>query len=472
MVTSSFTYLLFFLCVSVLYWRIGARARQNIFILVASLVFYAWWDWRFCGLLLLSASIDFYCGRAIHRSVALQTRRAWLLVSLCVNLGILLYFKYCGFFIDSAIEMMEIFGVPVHRPVLNVILPLGISFYTFQTLSYTIDIYRQQFRPTNDFVAYCCYVCFFPQLIAGPIERAGRLLPQFTTDRKFEAEKAVSGLRLILWGLFKKICVGDSIAKYADAAYAQGVENAPSVAIFGTLCFGIQIYADFSGYTDIARGSARILGFDLVKNFRLPYLATSPQDFWRRWHISLSTWFRDYVYIPLGGNRHGIGLQCIAIMVTFLLSGLWHGAGWNFIGWGVVHGFLVCISIIMGLSRLKWLGWLVTFTSVMALWVLFRSASIQQALDMFSQITAFRPSLDELILFLDWLIGMKAGAGAGVFLAVLVMTWLEIQSSETDTPFDILTHRVLRWSAYTICLWWLVGASFTAPLAPFIYFNF
>jgi D-alanyl-lipoteichoic acid acyltransferase DltB (MBOAT superfamily) len=316
---------------------------QNRFLLLASYVFYGAWDWRFTGLLALSTLVDFAIARALYREDAPRRRRALVVVSLVVNLGILGYFKYAGFFADSLRDLLSAFGVEVPPFALQVILPVGISFYTFQTLSYTIDVYRRQLEPVRNLLDFALYVAFFPQLVAGPIERGARLLPQVLAPRRFGLEALGSGGWLILWGLFKKVVIADNLGRLVDAVFAPGAAPSGGELLLAIHAFSIQIYCDFSGYTDIARGSARILGFDLMLNFRLPYFATSPADFWHRWHVSLSTWLRDYLYIPLGGNRSGRTRTYRNLLITMVLGGLWHGAAWPFVLWGAFHGLLLCL---------------------------------------------------------------------------------------------------------------------------------
>jgi D-alanyl-lipoteichoic acid acyltransferase DltB (MBOAT superfamily) len=316
---------------------------QNALLLVASYVFYGWWDWRFCGLLAASTVIDYAVGRAMHASEDPKRRKHLLWVSLCANLGMLGFFKYFDFFANSVKDGLNAFGMEANPVLLEVVLPVGISFYTFQTLSYTIDIYRRKLEPTKDFLAFALFVSFFPQLVAGPIERASHLLPQMLRPRKFDLPEFHAGLYLILWGLFKKIVIADNMAPICNDVYQSYWEHQGLTVLLATVAFAFQIYCDFSAYSDIARGCGKLLGFDLMVNFRLPYFAVSPSDFWRRWHISLSTWLRDYLYIPLGGNRGSKFNTQRNLMLTMLLGGLWHGASWNFVLWGFFHGLILAI---------------------------------------------------------------------------------------------------------------------------------
>ncbi len=341
---NSTTFAIFFVLVYAGYLALGRSARwQNILLLVGSYVFYGWWDWRFCGLLAASTVIDYCVGRAMHAGNDDRLRKRLLWVSLCANLGMLGFFKYFDFFAKSVESGFQTLGWEVNPLLLDVVLPVGISFYTFQTLSYTIDIYRRKIEPTRDFFAFALFVAFFPQLVAGPIERASHLLPQMLRPRKIQLPEFHAGLYLILWGLFKKVVIADNMAPICNDVYQNYWEFQGPSLIIATVAFALQIYCDFSAYSDIARGCGKLLGFDLMVNFRLPYFAVSPSDFWRRWHISLSTWLRDYLYIPLGGNRGGAFNTQRNLMITMLLGGLWHGASWNFVLWGLFHGLILAV---------------------------------------------------------------------------------------------------------------------------------
>lgn len=351
MVFDSYSYFIFFFLVFFLYKKQPHR-QQNILLLVASYVFYSFWSINFLSLILLSTLIDYGCGIQLDKCSNETIRKRWLYFSLLVNLGFLGFFKYYNFFIDSVSSSLVLFGFQPNLSLLTILLPVGISFYTFQTMSYIIDIYYRRLKPTKDFIDFSLFVAFFPQLVAGPIERASALLPQIKQNRKLSSTKFKSGLMLILFGLFKKVVIADNLAIMANPIFdnpsTQGLET-----LIGIYAFTIQIYCDFSGYTDMARGSARILGFELMPNFNHPYLATSPQDFWRRWHISLSNWLKDYVYIPLGGNKNNkIFVTSRNLMITMLLGGLWHGAATHFVIWGGYQGTLLILhrSLLPGLK--------------------------------------------------------------------------------------------------------------------------
>ncbi len=340
MIFNSITFAIFFLAVLVVLPKLKLRAA-NVFLLAASIAFYAFWDWRFLALLGFSTWFNFSLGTRIHLAEE-RTRRHLLQFNVAVNLLLLGFFKYYGFFAENLNVLFGTLGWSTSLPTLQIILPLAISFYTFHCLSYTIDIYRRQLTPASHFTDFALYLLLFPHLVAGPIVRAAHLLPQIATPRKPTPKDWQEGLFLIFWGLFKKIVVADNLAPKADRLFALQSASTPEVFL-GVLAFAFQIYADFSGYTDIARGTARLMGFHFDLNFRFPYLASNPQDFWRRWHISLSEWLRDYLYIPLGGSRKGEPRTYINLMATMIIGGLWHGAAWNFILWGAYHGTLLSI---------------------------------------------------------------------------------------------------------------------------------
>lgn len=337
MLFNSFIFFIFLGVVLPLYYFFPKKAKKPL-LLVASYVFYGYWDYRFVSLLLLSTMVDFFVGKALFKAEEKKKRKQLLAVSMLVNLGILGFFKYFGFFIDSLTPIAGIFGGNLDYLHLNIILPVGISFYTFQTMSYTIDIYRKKIEPTNNFIDFAVFVSFFPQLVAGPIERAKHLLPQIHKTPLPNRQQIEKGIVLIVTGLFKKVMIGDTAGRFVDHIFAQpNIYNGPEL-LFALLLFSIQIYADFSGYSSIARGTAKLLGIELMKNFEQPYLSRNITEFWRRWHISLSSWLKDYLYISLGGNRKGKIRTYINLLITMLLGGLWHGASWNFVIWGGLHG--------------------------------------------------------------------------------------------------------------------------------------
>ena len=393
-------FLIFLIIVLGSYWLLP-RKPQNLLLCLASFVFYGWWDWRFLFLLIFTAGVDFLAARSMAATESASKRRALLFISLAINLGTLGFFMYCNFFIDSAYSVLRTVGVSGPVPLLDVVLPVGISFYTFQALSYTIDVYRRRMHVVYDPVQYFGFITFFPQLVAGPIERASNLVDQFGEERQFNYALAADGLRQMLWGVFKKMVVADNLAPIASAAYNDPANASGWALIWATYAFSFQIYCDFSGYTDIAIGCARLFGFRLMRNFAYPYFSQDIREFWRRWHISLSTWFRDYLYIPLGGNRGGTFLTYRNILIVFLVSGFWHGANWTFVIWGLLHGlfFMLLPAAAAGGSpddapggegwlpspgatlRMLW-----TFHLVWFAWIFFRAASAGQAFQIIAKI--------------------------------------------------------------------------------------
>jgi alginate O-acetyltransferase complex protein AlgI len=392
MLFHTYVFWAFFAVVIALYWRVSHR-WQNRLLLAASWYFYGCWDWRFLFLLIGTTVLDYFVALAIEAAPTRRGRKAWVLVSVVVNLSLLGFFKYFGFFAHEMQALLQSLGFQASLPALRVILPVGISFYTFQELSYTIDVYRGEIRPVRNLLDFALYVAFFPQLVAGPIERSGNLIPQVLEPRTLRPGDFSQGLYLVITGLFRKVVIADSMASYANAIFARPANELSGLeCLLGVYAFALQIYGDFSGYSDIARGIAKWMGFDLMVNFRMPYLAISPSDFWRRWHISLSTWLRDYLYIPLGGNRGSSFKTYCNLMITMLLGGLWHGANWTFIAWGAFHGLLLCIwrpfqarrpqpppdeAPTFKLANLLRIG--LMFHLVCFGWLLFRAQSLTQA---------------------------------------------------------------------------------------------
>ncbi len=396
MLFNSFTFLFFFIIVFFLYWfpLKNKTKAQNIFILLASYIFYAWWNWQFLGLIILSTIVDYFVGNELYKQKDIKKRKYFLALSIVFNLGLLCYFKYSNFFIENWIIAWESIGFQSNVTSLNIILPVGISFYTFQTMSYTIDVYRNKIKPTNSIINFATFVAFFPQLVAGPIERASHLLPQFSLKRTFNYSYATSGVKLILWGLFKKVVIADTCATYVNVIFDNyEVMNTLSL-ILGAVYFAFQIYGDFSGYSDIAIGLSRILGFDLKQNFNKPYFSRNIAEFWRRWHISLSTWFRDYLYIPLGGSRGKTIVKVRNVFAIFLVSGFWHGANWTFVFWGLLNALYFVPSLLLNNNRkyldaitigfnriglINLMNILITFLLTILAWVFFRANSISEA---------------------------------------------------------------------------------------------
>lgn len=391
MLFNSTAFLLFLPTVFFLYWFVfkNQLRAQNVLLLVASYVFYGWWDWRFLSLIIASTFLDYFVAIQLGKTAISKKRKLLLGISLVGNLGMLGFFKYYNFFVSSWIEAWSSVGITMEASTLNIILPVGISFYTFQTLSYTIDVYRKEMQPTKSFIDFAAFVTFFPQLVAGPIERASHLLPQFYKKRTFDYQNAVEGIKLIVWGMFKKVVVADNCAFFVNTIFENPEVYSSGELFVGMVFFAFQIYGDFSGYSDMAIGISKLFGFDLMVNFKFPYFSRDIAEFWRRWHISLSTWFRDYIYIPLGGSKGTQGLQIRNVMIIFLVSGFWHGANWTYVAWGLFHALLFLPLLLFNVNRshliTKSYGWLdfakigVTFLVVCIGWVFFRADSITDA---------------------------------------------------------------------------------------------
>lgn len=469
MTFNSLQYFVLLIVVFLVYRQLRQRG-QNTLLLIASYVFYGAWDWRFLSLLWISTGVDFLVGRAMGKAEDDRHRRRLLLISLATNLGILATFKYLGFFIDSFVGLMDQVGLDATGPAINIVLPVGISFYTFQTLSYTIDIYRRRMEATDDLLAFAVYVAFFPQLIAGPIERAQHLLPQFLIRRdNVHGTQLLSGVHLIVLGLVKKVAIADAVAPFVNTAFDDAAGMGGIDLFVAVIAFGLQIYGDFSGYSDIARGSARVLGIDLMRNFEQPYLSTSITEFWRRWHISLSTWLRDYLYIPLGGNRGSRFDTARNLMVTMLLGGLWHGAAWTFVIWGALHGGYLLTERLLrvkasddsGLPTWRTLPAMAfTWFLVHLAWVFFRSDGLGEAFDVLVGMATFRSG------------SVNTTAISIVVPALLVTLVIDVTQRVTGSHSGLSHWRPIpRGIAYGLGILALLVFSGQAPV-PFIYFQF
>jgi len=482
MLFNSIDFAIFLPIVFSLYWFVFGKTRrgQNVLLLIASYVFYGWWDWRFLGLILFSTVVDFLVGLGLGREKHPGRRKILLMISIFVNLGFLGYFKYANFFLDNLAGLFSFFGWQIPVGSLNLILPVGISFYTFQSLSYLFDIYRGIMVPTRDFLDYAAYVSFFPQLVAGPIERASQLLPQFLHDRKFDYLKAVDGTRQILWGLFKKVVIADNCAGIANQLFNGAGDYSGSSILLGGVFFAFQIYGDFSGYSDIAIGVARLFGFDLMKNFAFPYFSRDIAEFWRRWHISLTTWFRDYLYIPLGGSREGKWKTVRNILIIFLVSGFWHGAKWTFILWGALNAlyFLPLLlfernrqnldTVASGrvLPKISELGAMaVTFGLTVFAWIFFRAENFQQLTMLLSRI--FSPSTFTIPLFFGRLNALKVLLWC---LAFMVVEWFGRENEHALEKLGFGWPRVVRWGFYYLLIFSILV--YSGPEQQFIYFQF
>ena len=475
MLFSSLVFLGFITIVFLIYPLLRLRG-QNIFLLIASYVFYGFWDWRFTSLLCISTLVDYWVGQKLEGSARNSHKKLLLFFSIVVNLGILGFFKYFNFFIDSTVYLLSSIGFDHHMSSLKLILPIGISFYTFKTMTYTIDIYRGKFKPTKNLVDYALFVSFFPQILAGPIDRASALLPQIISPRIITKEKILTGLNLVLLGYFKKIAIADTLAPIVGKIFDSPETMSSGQLWTGVYGYSFQIYGDFSGYTDIARGIAMILGFKCMVNFNAPYLSRSFTEFWRRWHISLSSWFRDYLYIPLGGSRRSSARTYANLLITMLLCGLWHGAAWTFILWGLIHGFFLMGHRMLLRGNKLDLSWpenfsgrilnsikiLITFHLVALAWVLFRSSDFMSAMQYYKGLFSFHhfSGISASVVFAGMLI---------IFLDV-TQIWFGSQTWLTDRQ-DL---RVIRYAVAQLLLLGVISAAIAhlGTSTPFIYFQF
>lgn len=484
---NSIDFAIFLPIVFILYWFVTNKSLklQNFLIVVASYVFYGWWDWRFLSLILFSTIVDYAIGVGLLKQENLTKRKLLLWTSIIVNLGFLGFFKYYNFFLDSFVSAFSLFGTEIKGNSLNIILPVGISFYTFQTLSYSIDVYRRKLEPTKDFIAFTAFVSFFPQLVAGPIERATNLLPQFYKKRNFDYGKAVDGMRQILWGLFKKIVIADNCAEYANAIFNNSADYSGASLLLGAVFFTFQIYGDFSGYSDIAIGTSRLFGFDLKRNFAFPYFSRDIAEFWRRWHISLSTWFRDYLYIPLGGSRGSTWLKVRNTFVIFIVSGFWHGANWTFVVWGALNAVYFLPLLLTKNNRTnldvvaqgKYLPsfkelamMLMTFGLTVFAWIFFRAENMSHAFQFISDM--FSSSLFSMPYVIEADSGLKI---LPKIILVLVAIFVLIEWLGRDGEYAIekiggkfnKPTRYLFYYAIILSLFWFGGQE-----QQFIYFQF
>ena len=473
---TSLVFAVFYVIVFALYWLFDTRG-QNRLIVAAGLVFYGWWDWRFAVLLMMTTGIDYWVGLELEREQRDGRRRAWVALSLVTNLGVLGFFKYFNFFADSFVRFSGLFGLHPSTFIVRVVLPMGISFYTFQALSYTIDVYRRELDTVHDPVRYFCFILFFPHLVAGPIVRAKDLLGQFARRRVFDPAIAPDALRQVLWGLFIKVVVADNLGQVVSAAYDHVDATSGWQLLYATLCFAIQIYGDFAGYTHIAIGIARLLGIELMRNFAYPYFSRSIPEFWGRWHISLTRWFRQYLYLPLGGNRVPARRWAVNVMIVFLVSGFWHGANWTFVAWGAIHGVVYLIysfaspgtqrlvdevpggvGIVPSLRSAAQIA--TTFAITCLAWVFFRAPSVTAAATILHKIVVDVTTTRPAFLYKQ----------AGLWIVVLLgVEW--IQREHANPLYLDHVPRPVRWAVYyaTATTMFLF-----APIhyTPFIYFQF
>lgn len=482
MLFNSLDFAVFLPIVFVLYWITNNHLKvQNALMLAASYVFYGWWDWRFLSLIIFSTIVDYTVGIQLNKTPNNHKRKLLLWLSILVNIGFLGFFKYYNFFVDNFVAAFTFLGHPIEGSSLNIILPVGISFYTFQTLSYTIDVYKRKIFPTYNIIAFGAFVSFFPQLVAGPIERAANLLPQFTKMRTFDYNKAVDGMRQILWGFFKKVVIADNCAYFADMIFNNSADYSGSTLVLGALFFTFQIYGDFSGYSDIAIGTARLFGFRLMRNFAFPYFSRDIAEFWRRWHISLSTWFRDYLYIPLGGSRSTILKNIRNTFIIFIISGFWHGANWTFIAWGALNAIYFLPLLLTKNNRknieivaanqtwpnLKELsGIFITFSLTVLGWIFFRAENIDHAFQFISGIFSSDlfsiPNYNNMALSLTVIL---------LIVFFIIVEWIGRKEQFAIARIGLNWHWLYRWTFYAFIVF-LIGMYIPGNETPFIYFQF
>lgn len=483
MLFNSLDFAIFLPIVFILYWFVFNKnlRLQNLLICVASYVFYGWWDWRFLSLIFFSSLIDYLVGLQLSKTEVPKKRKMLLWVSIIVNIGLLGFFKYFNFFLDNFVSAFSFFGYEIPTNSLNIILPVGISFYTFQTLSYSIDVYRKNLQPTRDFIAFTAFVSFFPQLVAGPIERATNLLPQFYKKRTFDYSKATDGMRQILWGLFKKMVIADNCALYANEIFNNSEDYSASTLFMGAIFFTFQIYGDFSGYSDIAIGTSRLFGFNLKQNFAFPYFSRDIAEFWRRWHISLSTWFRDYLYIPLGGSQGGTWMKVRNTFIVFIVSGFWHGANWTFIVWGALNAVYFLPLLLRDKNRFhlgaiaenKFLpnfrefgGMVLTFVLTVIAWIFFRAESLEHAFAFLDAMISF-----DLFNLPDYSIRKKVYPTVWLLGFFVLVEWLGRANKYGICGVKENVPLVLRWVFYSFIIF-LIGMYMETNESPFIYFQF
>ena len=477
MLFNSFVFLIFLGVVLPVFYALKTKQARNVFLLFASYFFYGYWDWRFCFLLLISTLVDFFVGKKLFITEDPAARKRVLMISIFANLGILGFFKYFNFFVDSFSSLIYAFGGHPDFLHLNIILPVGISFYTFQTMTYSIDIYRKKLEPTRSILDFALYVSFFPQLVAGPIERAAHILPQLSKKFGASKEQFEKGAVLIVMGLFKKVMIGDTAGRIVDRIFAQPELYRSPELLMALILFAIQIYADFSGYSSIARGTAKLMGIELMKNFEQPYLSANVTEFWRRWHISLSTWLRDYLYIPLGGNRKGVSRTYINLMITMLLGGLWHGASWNFVIWGGLHGIYLAIHkwMIHG-KKIKErftyegskslfrfiLNVILTNLLVLFTWLFFRAKTLGQVGYFIHKMIHWEPSEFSSRIFVITL---------SFSLMLLFFDSMQYITGR-HTFFLLIKNPALRWGFLGAMFITVLFYMFQATPMPFVYFQF
>lgn len=482
MLFNSLNFAIFLPIVFILYWFAtkGNLRLQNILLLVSSYFFYACWDWRFMFLLIFSTLLDYFTGIKIHEATNQRKKLFWLWLSIGINLGFLGVFKYYNFFAESFTDGLSLLGFKANLGSLQIVLPVGISFYTFHGLSYVIDIYKNRINPERNFIDYSVFVSFFPLLVAGPIERATHLLPQILKKREFDYSKAVDGLRQILWGLLKKIVIADNCAEFANTIFNNSADYSGSTLVLGALFFTFQIYCDFSGYSDIALGTARLFGIELLRNFAFPYFSRNIAEFWRRWHISLSSWFKDYLYIPLGGSKGGMWMKIRNTFIIFLVSGFWHGANWTFLVWGFLNALYIMPSIVFNTNRThldivakgkylptikEFLAIGLTFSLTVFAWIFFRAANVTHAFsyisEIFSSTLFITPSFPNM---------RKALVIFFITFMFLIIEWLGREEQYAIAKVSLNRPKIIRYTFYYLII--LTIIVFKGNTNQFIYFQF
>ena len=483
MLFNSLDFAIFLPIFFILYWYFTNKnlQLQNFLIVIASYIFYGWWDWRFLFLIFFSSITDYIIGKALQVTENEKYRKFLLWFSIVTNIGFLGFFKYYNFFLDSFVSAFSFFGKSISVNSLDIILPVGISFYTFQTLSYTIDVYKRKLEPAKDIISFLAFVSFFPQLVAGPIERATNLLPQFYKKRVFEYDKAVDGMRQMLWGLFKKVVIADNCAEYANIIFNNYTDFSGSTLVLGAIFFTFQIYCDFSGYSDMAIGMSRLFGFNLMKNFAFPYFSRDIAEFWRKWHISLTTWFRDYLYIPLGGSKGSISKVIRNTFIIFLVSGFWHGANWTFIIWGLLNALYFLPFLLTKRNRKnldvvsenrafptikELLSMLTTFSITVFAWIFFRAESVSQAFSYIGGI--FTKELFRIPVIIGG--GKKELLVILLVVVFVIIEWIGRRNEYAIEKLFISKKRWIRWGFYYI----IIGVIFSmlGKQQEFIYFQF
>ena len=491
MLFNSLEFIIFLPIVFLLYWFVFENdfRIQNLLLLISSYIFYGWWDWRFLSLIFLSTLVDYFVGLKIYNSRETKVKKIYLCLSILFNLSLLGFFKYFNFFIDSWISLISILGYENQITwTLKVVLPIGISFYTFQTMSYSLDIYYKKIKPTKDFITFASFISFFPQLIAGPIERASNLLPQLLIERKFKYQQGIEGLQLIIWGMFKKVIVADSLAWRVDYCFDNYQILDGGVLLLGLIYFSFQIYCDFSGYSDIAIGTAKLFGIELMSNFNFPYFSRNIAEFWRRWHISLSSWFKDYLYIPMGGSKNGKWLTVRNVLIIFIISGFWHGANWTFIVWGLSHAFLYLPLLLLTKNRSyrndivainsnfpsvkEFFNILVTYLLTTLSWAFFRGDSISESFQYL------------ILLFTKFSIPSENKGGIILVFVFVMLDWTIRRNEREPLIYDLNIHKLnkkvtylintvfLFFSIFLITAFALYHSYYSIDAKNFIYFQF